>query len=146
MGYGVAMQTRSYRHMRVEERETLSLGLAHGDSLRAMAAVLRRAPSTVSRELARNAEDRNLIEVIEIPYALSRPFAAPPEVPEDRSKALQDAFMATQKDPAYLAEAEKLGIDISPIGAQEVLNLIDRMAKTPADQMKRIEKLISEGG
>jgi hypothetical protein len=27
-----------------------------------------------------------------------------------------------------------------------VLNLIDRMAKTPADQMKRIEKLISEGG
>jgi tripartite-type tricarboxylate transporter receptor subunit TctC len=99
-----------------------------------------------ARELARNAEDRNLIEVIEIPYALSRPFAAPPEVPEDRAKALQDAFMATQKDPAYLAEAEKLGIDISPIGAQEVLNLIDRMAKTPADQMKRIEKLISEGG
>src|SRR3954464_184720 len=99
-----------------------------------------------ARELARNDEDRNLIEVIEIPYALSRPYAAPPEVPEDRAKALQDAFMATQKDPAYLAEAEKLGIDISPIGAQEVLNLIDRMAKTPADQMKRIEKLISEGG
>jgi tripartite-type tricarboxylate transporter receptor subunit TctC len=99
-----------------------------------------------ARELARNAEDRNLIEVIEIPYALSRPYAAPPEVPEDRAKALQDAFMATQKDPAYLAEAEKIGIDISPIGAQEVLGLIDRMAKTPADQMKRIEKLISEGG
>jgi hypothetical protein len=54
--------------------------------------------------------------------------------------------MATQKDPAYLAEAEKIGIDISPIGAREVLNLIDRMAKTPPDQMKRIEKLISEGG
>jgi tripartite-type tricarboxylate transporter receptor subunit TctC len=99
-----------------------------------------------ARELARNAEDRNLIEVIEIPYALSRPFAAPPEVPEDRAKALQDAFMATQKDPAYLAETEKIGIDISPIGAKEVLNLIDRMAKMPADQMKRIEKLISEGG
>ena len=55
MGYGVAMRTRSYRHMSAEERETLSLGLAHGHSLRAMAAVLRRAPSTVSRELARNA-------------------------------------------------------------------------------------------
>ena len=35
------------------ERETLSLGLAQGHSLRAMATVLRRAPSTVSRELAR---------------------------------------------------------------------------------------------
>jgi IS30 family transposase len=54
MGYGVAMRTRSYRHLSAEERETLSLGLARGQSLRAMAAVLRRAPSTVSREHARN--------------------------------------------------------------------------------------------
>ena len=54
MGYGVAMQTRSYRHMSAEERETLSLGLARGHSLRMMATVLGRAPSTVSRESARN--------------------------------------------------------------------------------------------
>ena len=40
--------------MSAEERETLSLGLAHGHSLRAMATVLGRAPSTVSRESARN--------------------------------------------------------------------------------------------
>jgi len=99
-----------------------------------------------ARELARNSEDRSLIEVIEVPYALSRPFAAPPDVPADRAKALQDAFMATHKDPAYLADAEKLGIDVSPIGGQAVLGLIDRISKTPADQIKRIEKLIVEGG
>ena len=99
-----------------------------------------------ARELARNAADRNLIEIIEIPYALSRPFAAPPDVPADRAKALQDAFLAAHKDPAYLTEAEKLGIDVSPIGSPEVLGLIDRIAKTPADQLKRIEKLIAEGG
>ena len=55
MGYGVAMTKRSYRHMSAEERETLSLGLAHGQSLRMMARVLGRAPSTLSREYARNA-------------------------------------------------------------------------------------------
>ena len=55
MGYGVAMRTRSYRHLSAEERETLSLGLARGHALRAMATVLGRAPCTVSRELARNA-------------------------------------------------------------------------------------------
>ncbi len=44
------MSTRSYRHMSAEDRETLSLGLAHGHSLRMMARVLGRAPSTVSRE------------------------------------------------------------------------------------------------
>ncbi len=55
MGYGVAMRTKSYRHMSDAERETLSLGLAQGHSRRAMATVLGRAPSTVSRELTRNA-------------------------------------------------------------------------------------------
>ena len=48
------MLTRSYRHLSAEERETLSLGLARGYSLRTMATVLGRAPSTVSRESARN--------------------------------------------------------------------------------------------
>jgi len=59
MGYGVAMRTRSYRHLSAEERETLSLGLAVGHSLRQMARVLGRAPSTVSREMARNAGRRH---------------------------------------------------------------------------------------
>lgn len=54
MGYGVAMRTKSYRHTSAEERETVSLGLACGYSLRTMATVLGRAPSTVSRELTRN--------------------------------------------------------------------------------------------
>ncbi len=49
------MQTNGYTHLSIEERETLSLGLAQGRSLRTMATVLGRAPSTVSRESARNA-------------------------------------------------------------------------------------------
>ncbi len=48
------MQTRSYRHLSADEREAVSLGLAYGHSVRTMALVLGRAPSTVSRELARN--------------------------------------------------------------------------------------------
>jgi len=48
------MPTKCYTHLSAEDRETLSLGLAHGHSLRMMASVLGRAPSTVSRESARN--------------------------------------------------------------------------------------------
>jgi tripartite-type tricarboxylate transporter receptor subunit TctC len=99
-----------------------------------------------ARELAKDAADRNLIEILEIPYALSRPYAAPPEVPPERARALQQAFMATQKDPAYLADADKVGIEISPIGGAEIRKLIEQIAKTPADQLKRIENLIAAGG
>jgi transposase, IS30 family len=49
------MPKKCYRHLSDAERETLSLGLAHGQSLRTMATVLGRAPSTLSREHTRNA-------------------------------------------------------------------------------------------
>ena len=48
------MPKTCYTHMSIEERDTPSLGLAQGHSLRTMATVLGRAPSSVSREYARN--------------------------------------------------------------------------------------------
>ena len=45
---------RSPRVLSLAEREAISRGLAAGNSLRRIAAGLRRAPSTLSRELARN--------------------------------------------------------------------------------------------
>ena len=35
---------------------------------------------------------------------------------------------------------------MSPIGGEEVLRLIDDIAKTPPDEFKRVEKLIEGGG
>ena len=45
---------RSPRHLSLTEREEISRGVAAGDSLRMVGARLGRAPSTISRELARN--------------------------------------------------------------------------------------------
>jgi tripartite-type tricarboxylate transporter receptor subunit TctC len=97
-----------------------------------------------ARELAKSDRDRTLIEIIEVPYLLSRPYAAPPDVPPARAKALQEAFMAAHKDPAYLEEATKLDIDVSPINGEEILQSIDRIATTPPDVLKSIEKLITD--
>ncbi len=97
-----------------------------------------------ARELAKSDRDRTLIEILEAPYAMSRPYAAPPDVPPARAKALQAAFLAAHKDPAYLAEAEKLGIDVSPIGGDEILQMIEKIANMPPDLLKSVEKLIVE--
>lgn len=98
-----------------------------------------------ARELARTPKDRALIELIETPYLLSRPFAAPPGVPPARAKALQDAFMAVHKDKDYLADAAKLGIDVSPIDGNEIHSIIDKLAKMPPEELHSVQKLI-EGG
>ena len=47
--------TRSSRHLCFEERESIMIGLAQGKSIRLMARESGRAPSTISREIKRNA-------------------------------------------------------------------------------------------
>jgi hypothetical protein len=69
------------------------------------------------------------------------PFAAPPDIPGDRAAALQTAFTAMCRDPAFLEEAEKLGFDVSPIDAAEVQQLLARSAATPRDVIERYNAL-----
>jgi tripartite-type tricarboxylate transporter receptor subunit TctC len=96
------------------------------------------------RELAPSPEILSLIEFAEIPFFMSLPFVAPPGVPADRVKALQDAFMAMCRDPAVLDEASKLGIDMSPINAEEILRLVGRMAATPKEVIARYNAIAGE--
>lgn len=53
-GFRPSPRTRSPRCLSLEERETISRGLACGSSIRSIAAELGRSPSTVSREIQRN--------------------------------------------------------------------------------------------
>jgi tripartite-type tricarboxylate transporter receptor subunit TctC len=98
-----------------------------------------------ARELASNDRARALIELAELPYRLSRPFAAPPGLPPDRAKALQAAFLAVHQDPQYLDQAGRLKVDVSPIGAEEVLRAIEGIAGAPPDLLDYMRKLLSEG-
>jgi tripartite-type tricarboxylate transporter receptor subunit TctC len=95
-----------------------------------------------ARELAKGERERRLIETIEIPYKLARPFAAPPGVPPDRARALRSAFLSVHRDEQFLDEAGKAGIDISPVDASRVAELIRRLADTPPEMLRVIEKLL----
>ncbi len=97
-----------------------------------------------ARELATNDRARALIALAELPYRLSRPFAAPPGLPADRAEALQAAFLAVHQDPEYLDEAQKLMVDVSPIGGEEVLHAIEAIADAPPDLLDHMKKLLSE--
>jgi hypothetical protein len=97
-----------------------------------------------ARELALNDKSRSLIALAELPYRLSRPFAAPPGLPEDRALTLQRAFLAVHQDPQYLDEAAKLKIDVSPIGGDEVLRAIEDIANAPPEMLEYMRKILAE--
>lgn len=94
-----------------------------------------------ARELARDQKALSLIEIAELPYILSRPVTAPPGIPADRARALQNAFAVMQKDPQYLADAQQLGVDISPTDGQAALQMIERLAASPPDLLDYMKKL-----
>jgi tripartite-type tricarboxylate transporter receptor subunit TctC len=97
-----------------------------------------------ARELARDEAKRLLIELTELPYKLSRPFAAPPGIPAARAAALQRAFAATHRDPQYLADAAKQRVDVSPVTAEQVLQALERIESAPQQQLDYLRRLFKE--
>ena len=74
-----------------------------------------------ARELALDAKARELIVFAETPLlTMARPYVAPPGVPPERLAALRTAFDAAHRDPAFIAEGNKLGVDISPVTADAI--------------------------
>lgn len=94
-------------------------------------------------ELTGDERARALLDFADLQFAISLPFGAPPGVPADRAAALQTAFVAMCRDPAVLADAEQLGIEMSPIDGDAVLKAIASAAATPRDVIERYNQLVS---
>jgi tripartite-type tricarboxylate transporter receptor subunit TctC len=90
-----------------------------------------------ARELASGPENAALIELLEMPFYLARPYAAPPGVPADRAAILTKAFMATHKDKDYLADAKKQKMDVSAIDGNDIRDMLERMSNISPDTVER---------
>ena len=86
---------------------------------------------------ARTPDDRKVFEFLFAPQEMGRPFFAPPGVPAERVKALRDAFARTFKDPAFLAEAEKMGVEVQHVGGEQIQALVERIYASPPEVIAR---------
>ena len=89
-------------------------------------------------DLAKTDADRQALRLALARLEYGRPFFLPPNVPAARVEALRRAFDATMKDPAYLAEADKLKIDVEPLTGEQVATLVEQVSRTPADTVARV--------
>jgi tripartite-type tricarboxylate transporter receptor subunit TctC len=97
----------------------------------------------VIMDMATNEQQRRTLKLIISRQELAYAFAAPPEMPEDRTKALRTAFDRTMKDPEFLTEAEKIGIDVAGMAGSEVDRLMKEIYETPADLVADARRMIS---
>lgn len=93
--------------------------------------------ATVLNVMLLNPEDRKVADLIFKQTELARPLAAPPGTPKDRVEALRKAMLDTFKDPALIAEAQKMGLDFNPISGEEVAEMFANFMKTPKDLAKK---------
>lgn len=60
-------------------------------------------------------------------YEFQRPFSLPPNTPKERLITLRKAYMAALRDPALLAEAKKIKLDIEPVTGEQIEEYVDQI-------------------
>lgn len=94
-------------------------------------------------DFVKSDDDRKLVDLLVAQQVFGRPYVAPPGIPEARVKALRAAFAATMQDKGYLADAEKLGLEVAWGSGEEVQKLVDNVFATPPAVVARLVKLMT---
>ena len=94
-------------------------------------------------DYANNDNDRKALNLVFSRQEMGRPYLAPPDLPANRLATLRAAFDATMKDPAFLAEAAKADVEISPIDGEAVAKLVADLYTTPPEVVARVSKALS---
>ena len=87
--------------------------------------------------------DRALLRFYALKFSMARPLMTPPDVPAERVAALRAAFDATMKDPQYLEEARRIGLDVNWLGGDGIAKLIQQVQATPQDVVDRLRELLA---
>ncbi len=93
-------------------------------------------------DYAKTKEQRQILNLAFARQALGRPFVAPPGIPSERVAALRDAFMATLKDKQFLAETEKVQLEINPVSGQKAQEMVAEIYETPKPVAEKVAAML----
>jgi hypothetical protein len=93
-------------------------------------------------DLAKTDVQRQAMRLMFARTEYARPYFLPSEVPAERVTALRRAFDATMKDPAFVAEAQKLQLELSPMSGEAMQALVGELVRTPPAVVARVRKAL----
>jgi tripartite-type tricarboxylate transporter receptor subunit TctC len=84
-------------------------------------------------------EDKPLLEFMSMAATVGRPLATTPGVPADRVAALRAAFEATLKDPEFIAASAHEHLEIHPMSADKLAEIISGLLNAPQHVRERVK-------
>ena len=93
-------------------------------------------------DFAKTDEGKKLLRIASEVYGKQRLYSLPPGVPEQRLRVLQKAFIATLKDPQFLAEAEKAKLEIDPIDGPGIEKMVNGLYEIEPAVVSRVKQIL----
>lgn len=93
-----------------------------------------------AEDVMRNADDRQVLDIVTVGDTLGHPFATGPGVQAERVSALRKAFLDMLDDPEFRKEAAASNLEIAPVGAQALSSAVNRALGASAESKQRARK------
>jgi tripartite-type tricarboxylate transporter receptor subunit TctC len=97
-------------------------------------------------DLARNDDERRLLELFSSPSLIGRSVLAPPGTPPERVAELRRAFTATMEDATFLNEVRRAGLEINPLPGEALQTAVARSGDFPPALIERARRAASLPG
>jgi tripartite-type tricarboxylate transporter receptor subunit TctC len=93
-------------------------------------------------DYAKSDEQRQLMRFIFSSTEFGRPYVLPPEVPKERVDILRKAFADAVADPALIAEATRMKMDMTYRPPDQLERLVANLYDTPRALIETVKKLV----
>lgn len=92
-------------------------------------------------EFAHNDLDRTVLRLLGSVTDIGFTIMAPPGVPADRVASLRQAFRDMVRDPDFLAEARKIGLDPEPQAGEELQSTVTDTLGATGEAVQRLQQV-----
>jgi tripartite-type tricarboxylate transporter receptor subunit TctC len=94
-------------------------------------------------DYAKSNEQKQIFKLVFARQPMGRPFLAPPGLAFERVAALRKAFMDTLADKEFLADAEKMKLEINPVSGEAVQKIVEEVYQTPKAIANQVAEMLS---
>lgn len=105
----------------------------------ARSALLPDVPAIV--EFAQSDLDRTVLRLLGSVSDIGFTIMAPPGIPADRAATLRKAFAEMVKDPGFLAEAKKIGLDPEPLSGDELQKVVAETLNAGGEAVRKLREV-----